>query len=72
MLFRSRLSRNPLLAKLDEASCKALNDFVAEYPFIQFACLTDATGKMVCSAIADSEYADIYANLNPGYDFSLL
>ena len=25
---------------------------------------------MVCSAIADSEYADIYANLNPGYDFS--
>ena len=48
-----RLSRNPLLAKLDEASCKALNDFVAEYPFIQFACLTDATGKMVCSAIAD-------------------
>ncbi len=65
-----RLSRNPLLAKLDEASCKALNDFVAEYPFIQFACLTDATGKMVCSAIADSEYADIYANLNPGYDFS--
>lgn len=65
-----RLSRNPLLRSLDEHSCQALDAFVGEYPFIQFCCLTDATGLMRCSAIANSEYAQIYATLAKGYDFS--
>lgn len=65
-----RLAHNPALRSLDGLSCAALNDFVAEYPFIQFCCLTDAAGKMRCSAIADSEYAANYASLAEGYDFS--
>lgn len=65
-----RLSRNPLLREPGTAACDALQAFVEEYPFIQFCCLTDAAGKMRCSAIADSEYAANYAALAPGYDFS--
>lgn len=65
-----RLSQNPLLVAGGEEACAVLNAFVGEYPFIQFCCLTDSAGCMRCSAIADSEYADKYAALSPGYDFS--
>ncbi len=65
-----RLSRGAELSRLDSRACEALDVFVGEYPFIQFCCLTDAQGKMRCSAIADSEYAASYSTLCPGYDFS--
>lgn len=65
-----RLARNPLLQRLDESSCGAISAFVAEYPFIQFCCLTDGDGYMRCAAVADSEYAQNYSTLAPGYDFS--
>lgn len=65
-----RLANNPLLGKLDEQSCEVLNAFVAEYPFIQFACLTDVDGKTRCAAIAESEFAANYSSLSAGYDFS--
>lgn len=65
-----RLSRNPLLRDTGPNADKALAAFVGEYPFIQFCCLTDSSGKMSCSAIADSEYAKNYEELAPGYDFS--
>ncbi|MDE6735154.1 MAG: histone-lysine N-methyltransferase [Desulfovibrio sp.] len=65
-----RLAASPALCRLDAEACAALDAFVAEYPFIQFCCLTDAEGRMCCSAIADSEYAANYASLHPGYDFS--
>lgn len=65
-----RLSRNPSLCALDEKACEAIDSFVGEYPFIQFCCLTDANGKMRCSAIADSEYRQNYSTLRQGYDFS--
>ncbi|MBD5553707.1 MAG: histone-lysine N-methyltransferase [Desulfovibrio sp.] len=65
-----RLSRNPLLQGLDEKACQAIDAFVAEFPFIQFCCLTDAAGRMRCSAVADQEFAANYAQLSPGYDFS--
>ncbi|MBD5538567.1 MAG: histone-lysine N-methyltransferase, partial [Desulfovibrio sp.] len=65
-----RLAASPALSRLDAEACAALDAFVAEYPFIQFCCLTDAEGRMCCSAIADSEYAANYASLHPGYDFS--
>ena len=68
-LFR-RLADNPSLKSLDEESCAALDAFVEEYPFIQFACLTDSRGRMRCSAIAESEYKPDYAALSEGYDFS--
>lgn len=63
-----RVAHNPLL--LGNEACRALNAFTDEFPFIQFCCLTDAEGKMRCSAIADSEYAENYAALSEGYDFS--
>ncbi|WP_165080168.1 histone-lysine N-methyltransferase [Desulfovibrio sp. ZJ746] len=65
-----RLAASPALCRLDAEACAALDAFVAEYPFIQFCCLTDDEGRMCCSAIADSEYAANYASLHPGYDFS--
>lgn len=65
-----RLADNPLLKLLNDESCAALDAFVTEYPFIQFACLTDSSGKMRCSAIAESEYKPDYAALSGGYDFS--
>lgn len=65
-----RLSRNPLLQGLDEKACLTIDAFVAEYPFIQFCCLTDAEGHMRCSAIASQEFAPNYAQLCIGYDFS--
>lgn len=68
-LFR-RLSRNPLLRDLDEKSCETIDAFVAEYPFIQFCCLTDREGRMRCSAISGERYRQSYAELSPGYDFS--
>ncbi len=63
-----RLSQNPLL--LGDEACTVLDAFVGEYPFIQFCCLTDAKGSMRCRAIANSEYADKYAALAEGFDFS--
>ncbi len=65
-----RLARSAVLSRLDTEACAALNAFVGEYPFIQFCCLTDAEGRMRCSAIADSEYAASYSALHAGYDFS--
>lgn len=65
-----RLSRNPLLQRLDEESCKAISAFVGEYPFIQFCCLTDAQGKMRCMAVADPQFAPNYAELESGHDFA--
>lgn len=65
-----RLSRNPLLRDLAGQACATINAFVAEYPFIQFCCLTDTDGRMRCSAIATNEFADNYAELCPDYDFS--
>lgn len=68
-LFR-KLAQDPVLRDLNEASCQAIGAFVKKYPFIQFCCLTDASGKMRCSAVADAEFAPNYAELEPGYDFS--
>lgn len=65
-----KLASSPVLCKLDTEACAALDAFVAEYPFIQFCCLTDSKGKMCCSAISDSEYTANYASLHQGYDFS--
>lgn len=65
-----RLSRNPLLQDLGDQAFQTINAFVKEFPFIQFCCLTDAAGKMRCSAIANPEFEANYAQLRPGYDFS--
>lgn len=65
-----RLSQNPLLRSLDEQACGAIHAFVAEYPFIQFCCLTDADGRMRCSAVAEAKFEQNYSELEPGYDFS--
>ena len=65
-----RLSRNPLLQRMDSDACAALQAFVDEYPFIQFCCLTDAAGSMCCSAVAGESNRAIYASLAPGHDFS--
>lgn len=65
-----RLARDAELAALDESSCARLDAFVREYPFIQFCCLTDTTGKMRCSAVIDPEYRPVYEALPVGYDFS--
>ncbi len=54
----------PSLRELDEASCKALNDFVATSILLSPVCLPDRChGQNGLFGEADSEYADIYANL---------
>ncbi len=68
-LFR-QLAQNPLLRQMDGQSCQTIQAFVAEYPFIQFCCLTDAQGHMRCSAIAEPEFEQNYAELEKGHDFS--
>lgn len=65
-----RLAQDSALSALDEQSCARLDDFVREYPFIQFCCLADAQGKMRCSAVIDPEYKAVYEALPVGYDFS--
>lgn len=65
-----RLAQNQDLAALDDQSCACLDAFVREYPFIQFCCLTDAQGRMRCSAVIDPEYKSVYEALPVGYDFS--
>lgn len=70
-LFVRLSRRNTELAGLNEQACARLNEFVEEYPFIQFCCLTDALGKMCCSAVThDEEYRDVFNALPVGHDFS--
>lgn len=47
-----------------------LDEFVREYPFIQYLYLTDREGKLLASAITDPLYREKYSQLPPGYDFS--
>lgn len=68
-LFR-HLAQNPVLRALDDEACNAIHAFVAQYPFIQFCCLTDAKGLMRCSAVAEQQFEKSYAELETGHDFS--
>ncbi|GHU95202.1 histone-lysine N-methyltransferase [Deltaproteobacteria bacterium] len=52
-----------------EAGAK-LDAFAAEYPFIQYLYLTDASGGLRCAAITDQNYREKYRALPIGYDFS--
>ena len=47
-----------------------LDEFVREYPFIQYLYLTDTQGKLLASAITDPIYKEKYKQLPIGYDFS--
>ncbi len=65
-----RLARSKDLLDLNKHACARLDEFVREYPFIQYCYLTDDQGKLRCSAITDPVYKETYEALPIGYDFS--
>ena len=65
-----RLVRNKDLLDFGKKACGRLDEFVREYPFIQYCYLTDAQGRLKCSAITDPVYKETYEALPIGYDFS--
>ena len=65
-----RLARSEDLLDFGPKATNRLHQFVQEYPFIQYCCLTDAQGRLMCSAVTDPEYKETYDALPVGYDFS--
>lgn len=65
-----RLARSKDLLDFGPKAAARLHQFVQEYPFIQYCCLTDAQGRLMCSAVTDPEYKETYEALPVGYDFS--
>lgn len=65
-----RLARSSDLLDFSKNACARLDEFVREYPFIQYCYLTDDQGKLRCSAITDPVYKETYEALPIGYDFS--
>ena len=65
-----RLPRSKDLLDFGPKAAARLHQFVQEYPFIQYCCLTDAQGRLMCSAVTDPEYKETYEALPVGYDFS--
>ena len=65
-----RLARSKDLLDFSKHACGRLDEFVREYPFIQYCYLTDDQGKLRCSAITDPVYRETYEALPIGYDFS--
>ena len=54
-----------------EQNITAMQNFVGEFPFIQFLQLTDRDGKLLLSALADPSLRESYGTLpDPGYDYS--
>ena len=65
-----RLARSKDLLDFGPKAAARLHQCVQEYPFIQYCCLTDAQGRLMCSAVTDPEYKETYEALPVGYDFS--
>lgn len=65
-----RLVHNKDLLDFGKKACGRLDEFVRKYPFIQYCYLTDAQGRLKCSAITDPVYKETYEALPIGYDFS--
>jgi hypothetical protein len=47
-----------------------MQPFLQDYPFIQFLQILNPQGRLLASAIVDPTYADRYADLPLGFDFS--
>jgi isopropylmalate/homocitrate/citramalate synthase len=47
-----------------------MQPFLKDYPFIQFLQILNTQGRLLASAIVDPTYADRYADLPLGFDFS--
>ncbi len=54
----------------DPENTNCLQNFVEQYPFIQYVYLTDDKGKLLNSAITDPAYSENYNKLPLGFDFS--
>ncbi len=65
-----RLSQDPALQQAGKDACACLDQFVRNYPFIQYIYLTDIQGKLQCATITDPAYREKYEALPIGYDFS--
>ena len=51
--------------------CENMKSFAAQYPFIQFITLTDASGRLVQAVVTEESNAAKYGSLpEPGYDYS--
>jgi len=67
----TQLANSPELISLDKDKVDSLlKHFVQEYPFIQYACLTDPQGKLITFAVGDPNYVKNYQQLPIGSDFS--
>ncbi|MDD6180940.1 MAG: cache domain-containing protein [Desulfovibrionaceae bacterium] len=64
------LVKDPRVLAGGSTACPCLDQFVRDYPFIQYIYLTDTEGKLACSAITDPAYRERYEALPLGYDFS--
>lgn len=65
-----RLAQDNKLLDAGKQACTCLDEFVRNYPFIQYIYLTDVEGKLKCSTITDPAYREKYESLPIGYDFS--
>lgn len=65
-----RLSQDPTLRNTGAEACACLDQFVRNYPFIQYIYLTDTQGKLQSATITDPAYREKYEALPIGYDFS--
>lgn len=65
-----RLSEEKELLSFGPEATRKLEEFAAQYPFIQYLYLTDSEGKLKCSSITDPAYKERYEALPIGYDFS--
>lgn len=65
-----RLVKDPRLQSGDKSACTCVDQFVHDFPFIQYINVTNTEGKLTCSAITDPAYKEKYDSLPVGYDFS--
>ena len=66
-----RLVQHPDLLEAGDAQKKALEDFAAAYPFIQYIYSVDTKARLIASVVRDPAYKDRYnSTLHGDYDFS--
>ncbi|WP_243310908.1 triose-phosphate isomerase [Fundidesulfovibrio agrisoli] len=66
-----KLSEQPCISELEVApATECMATFLSDYPFIQFMYLTDTTGKLVTSHVANPVDRPKYASMTEGVDQS--
>ena len=65
-----RLAQDTALMQAQNGHCASLDQFVSEYPFIQYLYAVDVTGKLVCFSFSDPAYAAHYTGIQASHDYS--